>query len=70
MVLKYFISFFTFFSKTVGLSSVFNAEMNSACQITLLTAFLWDLQKKAFFPRILYGDLEAMGSKIDQYHFG
>ena len=50
--IKYFISFFTFFSKTVGLSSVFNAEMNSACQITLLTAFLWDLQKKTFFPRI------------------
>ena len=49
---KYFISFFAFFSKTVGLSSVFNAEMNSACQNTLVAAFLWDLQKKAFFPRI------------------
>ena len=46
----YFI--FAFFSKTVGLSSVFNAEMNSACQNTLITAFLWDLEKKAFFHPI------------------
>ena len=52
MVIGYFILFFAFFSKTVGLSSVFSAEMNSACQNTLITAFLWDLEKKAFFLRI------------------
>ena len=52
MVIRYFILFFAFFSKTVGFSSVFNAEMNSACQNTLITAFLWDLEKKAAFPRI------------------
>ena len=52
MVIKYYILLFAFFSKTVGLSSVFCAEMNSACQNTLITAFLWDLEKKAAFPRI------------------
>ena len=41
--------FFAFFSKTVELSSVFNAEMNSTCQNTLITAFLWDLEKKSLF---------------------
>ena len=46
MVIRYFILFFAFFSKTVGLSSVFSAEMNSACQNTLITAFLWVLKKK------------------------
>ena len=49
MIIRYFILFFAFFSKTVGLSSVFNAEMNSACQNTLIAAFLWDLEKKAVF---------------------
>ena len=52
MVIRYFILFFAFFSKTVGLSSVFIAEMNSACQNTLITAFLWDFEKKASFPRV------------------
>ena len=52
MTIRYFILFFVFFSKTVGLSSVFNAEMNSACQNTLITAFSWELEKKVFFPRI------------------
>ena len=52
MIIRYFISFFVFFSKTVGLSSVFNAEMNSTCQNTLITVFLWDLEKKAFFLQI------------------
>ena len=52
MVIRYYILFFSFFAKTVGLSSVFNAEMNSACQNTLITTFLWDLEKKAAFPRI------------------
>ena len=52
MVIRYFILFFGFFSKTIGLSSVFSAEMNSACQNTLITAFLWDLEKKASFPRV------------------
>ena len=52
MVIRYLILFFGFFSKTIGLSSVFNAEMNSTCQNTLITAFLWDLEKKAVFPRI------------------
>ena len=66
---KYFILFFAIFSKTVGLRSVFNAEMNSACHNTLITAFLWDLQKKSVFPPHCY-NLEAMGQKIDQYHFG
>ena len=46
---RHFILFFAFFSKTVGLSSVFSAEMNSTCQNTLITAFLWNLEKKAFF---------------------
>ena len=49
---KYIVLFFAFFSKTVGLRSVFNAEMNCSCQNTLITAFLWDLQKKAFFHGI------------------
>ena len=53
MVIRYLILFFAFFSKTVGLSSVFNAEMNSACQNTLITTLLWDLEKKAFFPEFL-----------------
>ena len=53
MVIRYFILFFAFFLKTVGLSSVFDAEMNSTCQNTLITAFLWDLEKKAVFLRIL-----------------
>ena len=48
-IISYFILFFAFFSKTVGLSSVFNAEMNSTCQNTLITAFLGDLEKKAVF---------------------
>ena len=52
MVIRYFILFFAFFSKTVGLSSVSSAEMNSACQNTIITAFLWDLEKKVFFHRI------------------
>ena len=52
MVIRYFILCFAFFSKTVGLSSVFSAEMNSACQNTLITAFLWDLEKKASFLQI------------------
>ena len=52
MIIKYFILFFVFFSKTLGLSSVFNAEMNSACQNTLITAFSWELEKKVFFPQI------------------
>ena len=52
MIIRYFILFFVFFSKTVGLSSVFSAEMNSACQNTLMRAFLWDLEKKASFPRV------------------
>ena len=52
MVIRYFIIFLAFFSKTIGLSYVFSAEMNSACQNTLITAFLWDLEKKAAFPQI------------------
>ena len=52
MIFRYFILFFVFLSKTLGLSFVFNAEMNSTCQNTLKTAFLWDLEKKAFFLRI------------------
>ena len=71
MIFRYFILFFAFFSKTVGLSSVFGAEMNSACQNTLVTAFLWNLAKKAVFLRIFaLGEVEDMGRKIDQYHFG
>ena len=53
MVIRYLILFFAFFSKTVGLSSVFSAEMNSACQNTLITAFLWDLEKMRLFPEFL-----------------
>ena len=53
MIIRYFILFFVFFSKNVGLSSVFNAEMNSACQNTLITAFSWELEKKVFFPEFL-----------------
>ena len=53
MVIRYFILFFAFFSKTVGLSSVFIAEMNSAYQNTLITAFLWDFEKKRLFPEFL-----------------
>ena len=67
MIIRYFILFFAFFSKSVGLSSVFNAEMNSACQNTLIITFLWDLEKKAFFPEFLpllkHDNLEAMGPK-------
>ena len=74
MTIRYFILFFAFLSKTVGLSSVFNAEMNSACQNTLITAFSWELEKKVFFPQIfaltIVSISEAMSQKIDQYHFG
>ena len=49
-MIRYFIIFFAFSSKTVGLSSIFRAEMNFACQNTLITAFLWDLEKKGAFP--------------------
>ena len=49
-MIRYFIIFFAFFSKTVGLSSIFRAEMNFACQNTLITAFLWDLEKEGAFP--------------------
>ena len=52
MIFRYLVLFFVFFSKAVGLSSVFNEEMNSTCQNTLITAFLWDLEKKLGFPRI------------------
>ena len=52
MIIRYFILFFAFFSKTVWLNSIFSEEMNSACQNTLITAFLWDLEKKDVFPRI------------------
>ena len=53
--MKYFILFyiFAFFSNTVGFNLIFSAEMNSACQNTLITAVLWDLEEKAVFPRIL-----------------
>ena len=47
----YFI--FAFFSETIELSSVFNAEMNSTCQNTILTTFLWDLEKKGVFLPII-----------------
>ena len=50
MAIRYFILYFAIFSKTVGLSSVFSAEMNSACQNALITMFLWDLEKIAVFP--------------------
>ena len=51
-IIRYFILYFAFFSKTVRLSSIFSAEMNSACQNTIITAFLLDLEKKVVFPRI------------------
>ena len=72
MVIRYFILFFAVFSKTVGLSSVFSVEMNSACQNALITAFLWDLEKKASFPRVFnsMAILRAMGQKTDQHHLG
>ena len=49
MIINILFYFFAFFSKTIGLSFDFNTEMNSACQNTLVTTFLWDLQKKVFF---------------------
>ena len=68
MIIRYFILFFAFFSKTIELSSVFNEEINSTCQNTLLTTFLWDLEKKGvfyqFLPLLQYGDMEAMGQKL------
>ena len=70
MVIRYFILFFVFFSKTVGLSSVFNAKINSTCQNTLLTAFYGIWRKKWLFPELLpllqYGDVEVIGREIDQ----
>ena len=54
MIINILFYFLHFSQKSVGLSSVFNAEMNSACQNTLITTFLWDLQKKAFFPEFLH----------------
>ena len=75
MIIIYFFSFFAFFSKTVGLSSVFSAEMNSTCQNTLITAFLWDLEKKADFLRI-FGLTDSMAiwrlwaQKLINGHFG
>ena len=52
MIFRYFVLFFVFFSKAVGLSLVFNAEINSTCQNSLITAFLWDFEKKLGFLRI------------------
>ena len=46
----YFIFFLHFSQKTVGLSLIYSAEMNSACQNTPITAFSWDLEKKSCFP--------------------
>ena len=74
-MIRYFILFFAFFSKTVGLSLVFNAKMNFTCQNTLITAFWGDLEKKSSFstnfcPYYSMAIMEAMGQKINQYHFG
>ena len=52
MIINILFYFFAFFSETVELSLIFSAEMNSACQNTLITVFLWVLKKKAAFPRI------------------
>ena len=51
-MIRYFILVFVFFSKTVGLTSVVNAEMNSTCQNTLIPTFLRALEKKTVFLRI------------------
>ena len=50
MIIRYFILFFAFFSKSVGLSSAFNAEMNSACQNTLITSIFMGFGEKSVFP--------------------
>ena len=74
-IIRYFILFFAFFSKTVELSSVFNAEMNSTCQNIHNNHIFMGFGEKSgfstkFLPLLQYGDVEAMGQKIDQYHFG
>ena len=54
MIIRYFNLFFAFFSKTVGLSSVFSAKMNSTCQNTLITDIFMGLgEKNGFSPEFL-----------------
>ena len=60
----YQIFYFYFLHFSQKPQEVFSAEMNSACQNTLVTAFLWDLEKKKrFFPTIW----RLWAKKIDQY---
>ena len=42
--INYFSIVFAFFMKTVGLCTVFIADMNSACKNTLISAFLLNFQ--------------------------
>ena len=49
MIIIYFFSFFAFFSKTVGLSSVFSAKMNSTCQNTLIKRIFMGFGEKSGF---------------------
>ena len=68
MIIRYFILFSAFFSKTVGISSAFSSEMNSACQNNLITAFFMEFGEKSdfssnFCPYYSMDDLEAMDQK-------
>ena len=53
MIIIYFFFIFCIFLKNRRVGSVFSAKMNSTCQNTLITAFLWDLEKKGIFSRFL-----------------
>ena len=46
----FFFSFFSCFSKTIDIGSVFSAEMNSACKNTQISTFSLDLPKKSHLP--------------------
>ena len=76
MVTRYLILFFAFFSKTVGLTSVFSAKMNSACQNTLINAFYGTWRKKRLFPEFLivwryggYGPKKLINTILAEFDF-
>ena len=41
MIINNIFPFFTYFSKTIDFTSVFGAEMNSACKNTIISTISW-----------------------------
>ena len=75
MITNIFFLFSAYFSKTIGLGSVYSAEMNYACKNNLIRVFSQDLQKTAIFSenfRTGYSMAIFMltAKKINIYYFG